>query len=44
MKSNSDLEKKKKKLKKKTEDESEYDPESDFPVHERYTKEEAWKE
>ncbi len=44
MKLNSDLENKKKKLKKKTEDEIEYDPESDHPVHERYTKQESWKE
>ncbi len=44
MKLNSDLENKKKKLKKKIEDEIEYDPESDFPVHEKYTKEGKWKE
>lgn len=35
---------KKKKLKKKKESEGEYDPESDHPVHEKYTKEEPWKE
>ncbi len=34
----------KKKLKKKKSDDREYDPESDFPVHEKYTKEEPWKE
>ncbi len=43
MKSESDL-LKKKKLKKKKDDEMEYDPESDFPVHEKYTKQGPWKE
>ena len=36
----SDLTKKKKKLKKRNGDEDEYNPESDYPVHEKYTKEE----
>lgn len=35
---------KKKKLKKKKVDEWEHDPNSDYPVHEKYTKEEPWKE
>lgn len=35
---------KRKKLKKKKVDEWEYDPDSDYPVHEKYTKEEPWKE
>lgn len=39
----SELEKKKKLKKKKTE-EVEYDPDSDHPLYERYTKEEPWKE
>jgi len=33
----------KKKLKKKKADELESEPDSDHPVHERYTKEEPWK-
>ncbi|HLC71475.1 MAG TPA: hypothetical protein VJI32_05690 [Candidatus Nanoarchaeia archaeon] len=39
-----ELEKKKKKVKKKKGDEWEIDVDSDHPVHEKYTKEEAWKE
>ena len=35
---------KKKKLKKKKENEREYGSESDHPVHEKYTKQEPWKE
>ena len=34
----------KKKLKKKKGDEWEFDANSDYPLHERYAKEEAWKE
>lgn len=34
----------KKKKKKKREDESEVDPESDHPIHEKYTREEPVKE
>jgi len=36
--------KKKKKLKRRKSDEWEIDADSDHPVHEKYTKEEAWKE
>ena len=36
--------KRKKKLKKRKSDELEIDVESDHPVHEKYTKEETWKE
>ncbi len=39
-----ELEKKKKKLKRKKGDEWEIDANSDHPVHEKYTKQEPWKE
>ena len=44
MKPNNPLEKYRKKNKKKKEDEWEIEPESDYPVHEKYTKEEPVKE
>ena len=39
-----ELEKKKKKVKKRKGDEWEINPNSDHPVHEKYTKQEPWKE
>ncbi len=39
-----ELLKKRKKLRKRKSDKWEYEPDSDHPVHEKYTKEEPWKE